>query len=668
MSNTNRTYRRRSERAEQLYNARMLPDADETAAYSAAPVNERAAARHAAYEQAHSDAPVQPYAQSTVPAEQSGYDPSLYTSNEPTGQSLPVQPYAQSAVPAEQPGYDPSLYTSNEPTGQSLPVQPYAQSEMPAEQSGYDPSLYTSNEPTGESLLPNYAAFMPPADPDAASAAETYAFPPIPASQSEQTEPDPDTERSVLAANLSAYYRRAANVAPQEETAPFDLLDWSEGYEEDSWQEGGEDPAVNVYRVQEANWAQEERQTMLADADAEGYQVTAEERLKPVKRRRKKRKMRRTVMALAIAGVLAGGLLWLAGQEKPQSATTASSSAIPAPTATPQPIRGYDAAPAMAVSDKTSQAIEQISGPVQMATYAVTDSNVLTRSMRADGLYDYYLFASDGRLLAYFDQLPADGMFPVDGGGFYAAMEPWLIDEEGRAMIDLTQLENTLGEEMTLHPMMNGWAKITDASGSHNLIDREGQLISRLWFCRSFPMTGSETVAYVDTGVEGSATRYTLYAVSGKDAGTIVKWRDAADNSDVVASALGMVYLQNGQLYRIADLIDDPAAPPLLETANVRFYTDCAAMVVQDAASGKYALYVNGQQHYDFVYDSILPVESDVRWQGDILPAQAGQAMVLAIGSASYPQPLSHYFVLSRDGAEEYVALSAVTNCPIILE
>ena len=118
----------------------------------------------------------------------------------------------------------------------------------------------------------------------------------------------------------------------------------------------------------------------------------------------------------------------------------------------------------------------------------------------------------------------------------------------------------------------------------------------------------------------------------------------------------------------LAALVEDPAALPLCTTANVRFYTDCGAVVVQDAATGKYALYVNGERHYDYVYDSILPVESDVRWQGDILPGSAGQAMVLTVSGASYPQPLSHYFVLTRGATEEYVALSAVTNCPILLD
>ena len=290
--------------------------------------------------------------------------------------------------------------------------------------------------------------------------------------------------------------------------------------------------------------------------------------------------------------------------------------------------------------------------------------DAVNRSQREDGLYDFYLFSGDGQLLGYYDGLKQDGMCPMQGGGFYVDMPPYLVSAEGNALISVRGLENTLNHTFSLRPIMNGYARIIADDGESNFIDRDGRLLSRLWFSRSFPMTGTESVAYVDTGVEGSATRYTLYVLDGKDAGNAVKWQDAADDQGVVTCALGMAYLQSGELYA---LVEDPAALPLCTTANVRFYTDCGAVVVQDAATGKYALYVNGEQHYDYVYDSILPVESDVRWQGDILTGTAGQAMVLAVSGAKYPQPLSHYFVLTRDGAQEYVALSAVTNCPILL-
>ena len=602
-SNAPRNTRRRSERAEQLYNARMLPDTDDSIRYEPSPAEDRAARRRQAYQQRMMET-AQPPMQ---PADQRRYDETRFTPNE--------------SINAE---WDPAELSA-------APVQPEwpQYEEAPAQ----EPAVHKTVE------MP----VLPP---------ETQ-----------------DSTRSSLAANLSAYYRRAANVSAQEEDDPFSAFDWDAAKPQSREEDGSEsDPAasVNVYRMQEASWAQEERQTMLTGEDADGYQVKTEERQKPAKRRRKKRLLKRTLLVLAAVLLLVAGAVLYLSQQKPQTVQTAADN-VPFATPTPQPIKGYNAAPALTVSHRTNQAIEDISGPVEMATCAVTENNVLTRSMRADGLYDYYLFASDGRLLGYFDALTATGMHPVSGGGFYVDMEPWLVDEEGHAMLPLEGLEASMGSPLTLRPPMNGWAGIRTADGESNFINREGQLISRLWFCRSFPMTGSETVAYVDTGVEGSQSRYTLYVIGSGEDGVSVKWQDGADDQQVVASALGMAYLQNGELYRLADLLEDPSAAPLLTTPNVRFYTDCDAMVVQDPVSGKYALYVNGQQHYDFVYDSILPVESDIRWQGDILTGQTGQAMVLAVAGATYPQPLSHYFVLCQNGAEEYVALSAVSNCPVLL-
>ena len=575
--------RRRSDRAQQLYNARMMPDAEDTAAFEPTPVQDRAAARREAYQQR--------FAEPTAPA----------------------------APPANVRGYDESQFTPNEPTGAEPPVQVFD--------------------------TPQPAKKAPAAD----------------------KAPEANPERAALAANLSAYYRRAANVSAQEDTDPFTRLEWPADSSDATQPDDDPSANVNIYRMQEASWAQEERQTMLAGDDAGGYQVKTEERRLPGKRRRRKRLLRRILIGLAAALVIVAALVMLLGQQEPESIQE-QGGFTPVVTTTPQPIRGYDAAPAMAVSDKTGQAIDQISGPVDMATCAVTEGNVLTRSLRADGLYDYYLFSSNGRLLAYFDKLPEGGMFPMKDGGFYVGLRPYLINSEGSALLPLENLEQTIGTTVTLRPMLNSWACVITADGKSNLINREGHLISRLWFSRSFPMTGMESAAYVDTGVEGSPTRYALYLLDSKGAGNAVKWRDAADDREVVACALGMIYLQNGDLYQISSLLADPNAAPLCNTPNVRFYTDCGTVVVQDASSGKYALYVNGQQHYDFIYDSILPVESDVRWQADILPGGAGQAMVLAVTGAGYPQPLSHYFVLSRGSAEEYIALSAITNCPILLD
>ncbi|MBO5501642.1 MAG: hypothetical protein J6A48_06415, partial [Clostridia bacterium] len=405
---SNQRTRRRSERAQQLYNARMMPDAEDTAHYEPAPAQARAAARRQAYEQRFAE-PVAPAAPAQ-PVHSQGYDESRFTSNEPSGLTEPIRP-------ASVRGYDESRFTPNEATGQTNPVrfnappQPFQLQDEPSKQSGkgiVEPSAATD-----------------------ALAAEAA--------------PEPSPERAALAANLSAYYRRAANVSALEDTDPFARLDWSVSYEE-TQPEMEEDPSasVNVYRVQEASWAQEERQNMLTAEDASGYQVKTEERRPPVKRRRKKRLIRRVLIGAAAAvAVIIAAMVFL-GQQQPQSIQE-QGGFTPVVTTTPQPIRGYDAAPAMAVSGKADQANDQISGPVEMAACAVTQDNVLTRSMRADGLYDYYLFASDGRLLAYFDKLADDDMFPMKDGGFYAHMRPYLISNEGTALLPLDSLEQTIG-------------------------------------------------------------------------------------------------------------------------------------------------------------------------------------------------------------------------------
>ena len=755
---TPRTGRRRSERAEQLYNARALPDAGDSARFETAPAagsaaEQRAQSRRQAYEQreqASKAAPAQPFSRS--------YDASLYTSNEPSVRTQPVDPAAQ-----------PAPYTPNEPeeeTGEFLPVfqpeaaQPQPVYEAPApvqpvspfarpQVQEAPPKPVSRAEAYAASMLQKTGEFQPPvqqeqpqpvqeaptpvqpvspfarpaaqeapaAGPtptDGLSRGAAYAAhaedepesvpdpfsPPLTeaaptqiytAARSQTGQPQgagaeapvqepadgPEQERSALAANLSAYYRRAANVAREEEADPFAAMgadgagEWFAAGEDGAWEARPEDsgePAVNVYRMQEASWAQEERETMLGGEEAAGYQVSTEDKRAPGKRRRKKRIIRRIIM-LAVVLALIGTVAVLYLNSHPAEPGQPTAADAPVITPTPVPVRGYDTAPAMAVSDKTSQAIDQISGPVEMAACAVTESNVLTRSMRADGLYDYYLFASDGRLLSYFDGLTAGDMHPMQEGGFFVNMPPWLVDENGHAMVDLTGPEQSAGSPLRLRPLQQGWAQVLADDGESNFINRQGQLLSRLWLCRSFPMTGTAlTAAYADTGVEGAAGRYILYLLDGRGEGAAVKWKDAADTGEVLTAALGMVCLQNGEVYSIASLLEDPAAAPLCTAGEVRFYADCNAMVLKDAATGKYALYVDGRQHYGFVCDSIRPVESDVRWQGQPLAGEACTATVYSVRGADYPLPLSYYFVLTRDGAEEYLALSAASNCPVLTD
>ena len=125
----------------------------------------------------------------------------------------------------------------------------------------------------------------------------------------------------------------------------------------------------------------------------------------------------------------------------------------------------------------------------------------------------------------------------------------------------------------------------------------------------------------------------------------------------------GMAYMSDGSLYQLPD-----TSSPILNSPEIIAYLDCDAMVVRDAESGKYGLFVHGEQHYDFAYDSIHPLESDIEWAEKTLGSGGNVMTLKAVSGASYPQPLSHSFVLERDGASEYVALSTTTSYPIRMD
>ena len=141
------------------------------------------------------------------------------------------------------------------------------------------------------------------------------------------------------------------------------------------------------------------------------------------------------------------------------------------------------------------------------------------------------------------------------------------------------------------------------------------------------------------------------------------RWLATPDMEDLVASACGMAYMNTGEMYRLPD-----TSAPLVTSPEVHAYLDCDAMVVRDPESGKYGLFVQGEQHYDFVYDSICPVASDITWAEKTLEGDGGTFTVHAVTGAAYPQPLSHSFVLEREGKSEYVALSTQSCYPIRLE
>lgn len=424
---------------------------------------------------------------------------------------------------------------------------------------------------------------------------------------------------------------------------------------------------VNVYRPREATWAETARRSAVAEAQT-GYQVRDEEPAPAPARTRKKRHGARNAIIILSALVVLGGAGYLLrdnieGLIKRLTGSESTPVPIYNPVTTPAPVKGYDAAPKAEVSELTRREIDEISGAVSMEAAAVTPDNVLTRSAREDGLYDFYLFsASDGRLLCYFEGLEKNGMVPVDGGRFYVKQAPYLISSDGSALLRVDSLEASLGKRLIPREMLGGWSVLADEQGkSFNYMSAEGSLMSTLWFSRAYPFTGALTAAYVDTGLEGSDERYMLYILSSD--GVMEKWLEAPDMSDVVLSACAAAYLDSGELFALSDTDE-----PLTVTDEAVFYPDCDAIVARDKETGKYGLYVNGSKHYDFEYDSIKPVECDIVWAGRSYESGAGKAEIRVVADADYPQPLSHYFELQKDGGKEYVALSSVGVTPILLD
>ena len=166
----------------------------------------------------------------------------------------------------------------------------------------------------------------------------------------------------------------------------------------------------------------------------------------------------------------------------------------------------------------------------------------------------------------------------------------------------------------------------------------------------------------MDTGSTADPeNRYLLYVI-GQD-GSLTRWLAAENMQETVAAVCGMAYMSDGSLYRLPD-----TAAPLCRSAEVTAYPDCDAMVVKDPATGKYGLFVHGEQHYGYAYNAIHPLESDLVWNEKTLGKKDAQLTLKAVAGADYPLPLSYSFVLERDGQSEYVALSAASSYPVLLE
>lgn len=423
----------------------------------------------------------------------------------------------------------------------------------------------------------------------------------------------------------------------------------------------------NVYRTRNAPMQGVGDMAFDPAARADAYRVEAE--LSPLRAKRRRRAVRRVLFVLLVLAALAAlayfnrgwildQLKPLLGEEAVESVHQAVDQAVgTAPTQSQT--AAYDPAPALQVGERARQGIAAVAGSLALEPYAVTTGNVIQRVATGEGVYDYYLFAAGtGQLLGYYEGLGANGFLVCPDDVYYIAQPPWLIDENGRALVDVSRYQSTLGPNAELGPMINGWSIISNAGHTtFNYINAGGSLLSTLWFARAFPFTADTTLAYVDTGnVSSPDERYTLYELT--HGGSMTLWKHTADMSGVLGCACGVAYLDTGELILLGG-----KHAVLCKTDDVAAYADCGAVVARDPATGLYALFVNGEQHYDFAYDSIAPVSSDIRWAS----AENGAYRQLTVTGHAYPLPLSHYFALRKGDQQEMVALSTRTVCELLL-
>ena len=521
-------------------------------------------------------------------------------------------------------------------------------------------AAYRPNEPDDAVYQPNdetvYASYLPnePADEDA------QYLPNEPQEEYGGYTPNEEPDYAAYYSREGAEQEKEAEPAfappPSMRQYAFEHQTWEEEEPEDAYTAG------NVYRPRQVTWAEEEREQAIAQSDL-GYQV--QEDAKPV-RCRKRHTLRNVLIVLLVLALLLGAA-WLMRDRLAEMFGITVFTTLPTETpaaaiTTPEPVRAYDAAPVAAVSDTARSSIARLSGTLEMDNYIVTDQHIVTRNQRADGRYDFYLFTAEGRLLCYFEGLEALDMIPQAFGGFYVQQAPWLVTAGGSALIRTADVEAAINESVFLHPMYHGWAVVeSEADGHANYVNAEGKLMSSLWFSRTFAFTGTHTLAYVDTGSMGENDRYLLYVI-GED-GRMTRWLSAGDMEDAVAAVCGMAYMKDGSVYHLPD-----TAQPICQSPEVTAYLDCDAMVVRHPETGKYGLFVHGEQHYDYAYDAIHPLKSDLAWDEKTMGRSGALLTLKAVSNAVYPQPLSYSFVLEKDGESEYVALSASSSYPIRLD
>jgi len=333
-------------------------------------------------------------------------------------------------------------------------------------------------------------------------------------------------------------------------------------------------------------------------------------------------------------------------------------SPTPAPTEAVLDVPAYAETAKTEIKSRSMQEINAVADGVDMQNDVVTDSSIVMRVENTDGTTDFYLFAADnGRLLGYYEGLTE--IIPCSDSVLYLSEAPYLITAQGYPLVDLSSFSRSVGGDVVLQPMINGWAIISDQSGTmFNYISDGGTLISNLWFARAFPFTADTTLAYVDTGnVSNPDSRYALYLL--KTSGETTRLSYAADMDGVVESICGFAMMQNGDL-----CMQDEAMTVVTRSDSVAAYVNCGALVVRDPDTQLYGLFVEGVQQYPFSFDSIEPMQSDIVWA----EYENGYVRRYAVSGLSYPLPHSYSFILRKGDTQQVISIAAVSEYPIVFE
>lgn len=379
------------------------------------------------------------------------------------------------------------------------------------------------------------------------------------------------------------------------------------------------------------------------------YEVQSEERLPEQK---KSHALLVLLVLVICAGILVALLYGL--PKLGQQAEAPSAPPQAATTEAPITVRAYTAAQKQEASPEARALISRLVGTMPVETAFTTDGSIVCRSPVGSGLYDFYLFDAAGNLNCYFDTLADGECFAGEDGTIYVRQSPYLLNNDGEPLFSLRRLQGVNGEEAVLQPLRNGLG-IIERGGEYNYIAKSGDLLSDVWYSSACPFSGSYTTAWTDSGNIGSDQRYLLFMISKTEGA--VRWFAAADTQSVIGTLCSLCVFRDGSVYALPHISN-----PALTVSEVCAYPDFSAAVLRNAETGLYGLWINGDCTYPCEYDAIEPVESDLHMTS-VVSTLAGPAVrVTAIDSAQ-TLPVSYTFRLSRNGTDEYAALS-VTGTP----